>query len=69
MSALVLAANFDTPIQAHLARTYLESFGLHPVAFDAEIFAIADGNPNKVRLMVTEDELDEALELLERYRA
>lgn len=68
MSGLVQAADFDTPVQAHLARTYLESFGLHPVAFDAGIFAVADGNPNRVRLMVIEEELDEALELLEQYR-
>jgi hypothetical protein len=67
VSGLVEAARFATPIQAHLARAYLESFGLQPVLFDAQSFAIVEGFPNPVRLMVIEDELDEARRLLADY--
>jgi len=65
--SLVEAASFETPVRAHLARTYLESFGLHPVVFDAQTFSVVEGFPNPVRLMVLEEELDEASRLLADY--
>ena len=67
MSGLVEAGSFDTPVQAHLARAYLESFGLSPVLFDAQSFAIVEGFPNPVRLMVIEEDLEEARLLLAAY--
>jgi hypothetical protein len=68
VSGLVEAARFATPVQAHLVRAYLESFGLQPVLFDAQSFAIVEGFPYPVRLMVIEDELDEARRLLADYK-
>ena len=68
MSGLVEVARFDTPVRAHLARAYLESFGLHPVLFDAQSFGIVEGFPNPSRLMVIGEELEEARRLLVDYK-
>ena len=66
--SLVQVAAFETPVQGHLARAYLESFGLNPVLFDAQIFSVVEGFPNPVRLMVLEEEFDEATRLLADYQ-
>ena len=62
MSVLVEAARFNWAYQADVARTFLESHGLHAVVFDAQSNLYSDGAMVGVRLMV----LDEDLELAKR---
>ena len=62
MSGLVEAARFNWAYQADVARTFLESHGLHAVVFDAQSNLYSDGAMVGVRLMV----LDEDLELAKR---
>ena len=62
MSRLVEAARFNWAYQADVARTFLESHGLHAVVFDAQSNLYSDGAMVGVRLMV----LDEDLELAKR---
>ena len=65
MTDVVEVAHFRSGIDADLARTYLESYGLQSIVFDdnaARYFA-AWG----VRLMVLESDLDEARMLLQQY--
>ena len=68
MSGLVEVARFFRPFEADLARIYLESYGLSAVVFDTGSQGYADGAIVNVRLMVLEEELDEAIEALEDYR-
>lgn len=56
MSGLVEVARFVRPYEADLARMFLESYGY------------ADGALVNVRLMVPEEELDEAIEALREYQ-
>ncbi len=69
MSGLVEAARFYSLSQAELARTFLESFGLHAVVFDALNQGYSDGALIGVRLMVLDEELDEARNALREYVA
>jgi hypothetical protein len=62
VSGLVEAARFNWAYQADVARTFLESHGLHAVVFDAQSNLYSDGAMVGVRLMV----LDEDLELAKR---
>ena len=68
MSGLVEAARFGSPLAAELARAFLESYGLHPVVFDSNSFGNSEGAMIAVRLMVVDDELDEATEILREYK-
>ena len=68
MSALVEAARFTWAYQAELARAYLESYGLHAVVFDANSSLYSDGALVGVRLMVLDDEMDEAQKALSDYQ-
>ena len=68
MSGLVELARFATPIEGELARTFFESYGLNAIVFDANIHVNVDGIHSGVRLMVPDDELEEALEALREYR-
>jgi hypothetical protein len=66
VSELVEAANFATPLEAELARTYLESYGISSVVFDgnsAPYLLIAI----RIRLMVMDRDLQEARRLLAEY--
>ena len=65
MSGLVEAAQFNTRIEADLARLYLESEGVDAVLFDTEINYFYGGLFLPVRLMV----LDEDVELAQRLLA
>ena len=47
---------------------FLESYGLTAVVFDTGSQGYADGALVNVRLMVLEEELDEATEALREYR-
>lgn len=68
MSGLVEVARFDNPVRAELARMFVESHGLNAIVFDANLYNNSEGALIGVRLMVPEDEADEALEALRDYR-
>ena len=68
MSGLVEVARFVRPYEADLARMFLESYGLTAVVFDTGSQGYADGALVNVRLMVLEEELDEARQALSEYR-
>jgi Putative prokaryotic signal transducing protein len=69
VSGLVEAVRFQSLVQAELARAYLESCGLHAVVFDALNQGYSDGALIGVRLMVLDEELEEALAALGDYGA
>jgi len=64
---LVEAARFTTRIEADLARLYLESGGVEAVLFDTEINYVYGGMFMPVRLMVLDEDLEQALSLLADY--
>ena len=66
MSGLVEAAQFHNRIEADLARLFLKSEGIEAVLFDTEINYFYGGWFMPVRLMVIEDDLETARDLLER---
>jgi hypothetical protein len=68
LSALVEAARFNWAYQAELARTYLESHGIHAVVFDAQSSLYSDGAMVGVRLMVLDEDLAEAQNALRDYK-
>jgi hypothetical protein len=64
---LVEAARYDNRIQADLARLYLESKGVEALLFDTEINYFYGGLFMPVRLMVLDEDLQQARRLLESY--
>jgi hypothetical protein len=69
VSALAEAARFNWAYQAELARIFLESHGIHAVVFDSQSSLYSDGALVGVRLMVLDEELDEARTVLQDYKA
>jgi hypothetical protein len=67
VSGLVEAAQFNSRVEADLARLYLESKGIEAVLFDTEINYFYGGLFMPVRLMVLNEDLDEALRALRDY--
>lgn len=67
MSGLVELARFERPYQADLARLFIESYGLTAVVFDTENQGYSDGAIVGVRLMVLEEELEEARAAFAEY--
>jgi hypothetical protein len=67
VSVLVEAARFNWAYQADVARTFLESHGLHAVVFDAQSNLYSDGAMVGVRLMVLDDDLELAKRLLTEH--
>lgn len=68
--SLVELAQFGTRVEADLARLALEADGIDAVIFDAEANSFfGGGGLIGVRLMVLDDEFEEALRLLEQDRA
>ena len=67
MSGLVELARFERPYQADLARLFIESYGLTAVVFDTENQGYSDGAIIGVRLMVLQEELEEARAALAEY--
>ena len=65
MTDLVEAAQYNTCVEAELARLYLESEGVEAVLFDTEINQGYGGLFMPVRLMVLDEDLDRAQQLLE----
>ena len=64
MTDLVEAARFNSRVEADLARLYLESEGIESVLFDTEINYFYGGLFLPVRLMVIEEDLERARQLL-----
>jgi len=62
--ALVELARFNNRIEADLARLYLDSKGIDAVLFDAEMNSYGWGPMMPVRLMVLDEDLDEAKQSL-----
>jgi hypothetical protein len=65
--ALVELARFNNRIEADLARLYLDSEGIAAVLFDAEMNSYGWGPMMPVRLMVLDEDLDEARSSLGDY--
>ena len=61
---LVEAARYSTRVEADLARLYLESEGVEAMLFDTEVSYFFGGLFMPVRLMVLDEDLDLARELL-----
>ena len=64
MTDLVEAARFDSRVEADLARLYLGSEGVEAVLFDTEINYFYGGLFMPVRLMVLDEDLGRARQLL-----
>lgn len=60
MSGLVELRRYRNPIEGEIARSFLEHRGLHVVIFDGQSFGYAEGAPTEVRLMVLEEDADDA---------
>ena len=69
MSDLVQAARFDKPFQADLCRMFLESHGIQAVVFDAQSYGYSEGALVGVRVMVLDEDLAEAKEVLRTYKS
>ena len=65
MTDLVEAARYNSRVEADLARLYLESEGVESVLFDTEINYAYGGLFMPVRLMVLDEDLDQAKRLLQ----
>lgn len=64
MTDLVEAARFNTRVEADLARLYLESEGVESILFDTEINYFYGGLFLPVRLMVLDEDAEQARRLL-----
>jgi len=70
VSDLVEATRFTTRIEADLCRLYLENAGVHAVLFDTEVsnfYGFFGGPFMPIRLMVLDEDADEARALIEEY--
>ena len=67
MSGLVEAARFNWAYQAELARSFLESHGVHAVVFDTQSSAYSDGAITGVRVMVLDEDAEDARKLMTDY--
>ena len=64
MSALVEAARYLTAIEAEIARSFLESHGIGAVVFDSASSLYSEGALISARLMVLDEDSEQALKLL-----
>jgi hypothetical protein len=67
---LVVAARYNTRVEADLARLYLESEGVGSMLFDtghASMWGSVGGLFMPIRLMVLDEDLEAATELLRDY--
>jgi hypothetical protein len=62
--SLVELVRFNNRIEAELARLNLEAEGIDVVLFDAEMSSFGWGPMMPIRLMVLDEDLDEARRLL-----
>ncbi|HET9811130.1 MAG TPA: DUF2007 domain-containing protein [Sphingomicrobium sp.] len=68
MSGLVEAARFNWAYQAELFRLFLLSNGVEAVVFDTQSFGYSEGALVGVRVMVLDEDLPDARELLGEYQ-
>ena len=69
MSGLVELARFPTRVEAELARLNLQSEGIDVVLFNAEMGSLGLGPLMPIRLMVLEEDREQALQLLQENGA
>jgi len=62
--SLVELARFDNRVEADLARLNLEAEGIEAVLFDADMHSFGWGPIMPIRLMVLEEDLEDARRLL-----
>lgn len=68
--SLVEIDRYFTPVEADLNRMLLESYGVSAVLFDAGLNCVEGGGlATAVRLMVLDEEYDEAAAILRDHRA
>ena len=67
MSDVVEAARFNKPFQAALCRMFLEGDGIHAVVFDTQSYTYAEGALVGVRVVVLDEDLDDAQRVLRDY--
>ena len=67
MSGLVEAARFNWPYQAELFRLFLGSHGVEAVVFDTQSSGYSEGALVGARVMVLDEDLDEARKLMVEY--
>ena len=63
--SLVELRRYSSPIEGQSARTFLASHGFHVMLFDATSYGYADGFPLEVRLMVLDEEFEDASAILD----
>ena len=63
--SLIELRRYRSRMDGEIARTFLESYGVHTVLFDAETQGYIDGLSADVRLMVLDEDRDEALAALD----
>lgn len=63
--SLIELRRYRSRMDGEIARTFLESYGLHTVLFDAESQGYIDGLSADVRLMVLDEDREEALAALD----
>ena len=71
MTDVVEAARFNTQVEADLVRLYLQSEGVESVLFDSghhSMWGLIGGLFMPVRLMVLDEDLEEARRLLSDYK-
>jgi len=69
VSGLVEAARFTWAYQAELFRIYLEQNGVEAVVFDTQSSGYSEGAITGVRVMVLDEDLADAQQLLSEYEA
>ena len=67
MSDLIEAMRFNWAYQAELARAFLASHGIDAVVFDAQSSLYSDGALIGVRVMVLDEDVEEARRILAEY--
>ena len=71
MSEVVEAIRFNNRVEADLARLYLEDHGICSILFDADIHTVFGwfyALIFPIRVMVLDEDLEEALNLLRAYK-
>jgi hypothetical protein len=61
---LAQAARYNTAIEAEVARSFLESHGIGAVVFDSASSLYSEGALIGARVMVLDEDLEEAVKLL-----
>jgi hypothetical protein len=68
VSDVVEVARFNRAFQADLCRMFLESYGVQAVVFDALNNGYSEGAVVGVRVMVLDEDVDEARKVLAEYK-